>query len=79
MVGSYYYVASLPDEELERIVAVYNMDMVGTSWGDESILIAWTVDGQRNIVTDTAIAAGARLTVLYFQPELQEATIIPSI
>jgi len=62
LVGSYYYVASLPDEELERIVAVYNMDMVGTSWGDESILIAWTADGQRNIVTDTAIAAGARLT-----------------
>jgi len=62
LIGSQRYVASLPEEELERIVAVYNMDMIGTSWGDESILIAWTSDGQRNIVTDTAIAAGARLT-----------------
>ena len=38
------------------------MDMIGTSWEDESILIAWTSDGKRNIVTDTAIAAGARLS-----------------
>lgn len=38
--------------------------MIGTSWGDDdqNILIAWTSDGQRNIVTDTAIAAGARLS-----------------
>lgn len=62
LVGAYSYVANLSDEELSKIVAVYNMDMIGTSWGDESILIAWTSNGQRNIVTDTAIAAGARLT-----------------
>ncbi|MDW7671398.1 MAG: M20/M25/M40 family metallo-hydrolase [Bacillota bacterium] len=63
LVGAYAYVASLPEEELEKIVAVYNMDMIGTSWREEeSILIAWTSDGQRNIVTDTAIAAGARMT-----------------
>lgn len=62
LVGAYSYVAGLSDDELSRIVAVYNMDMIGTSWGDESILIAWTSDGQRNIVTDTAIAAGARLS-----------------
>ena len=62
LVGAYNYVASLPEEELSRIVGVYNMDMIGTSWEDESILIAWTSDGKRNIVTDTAIAAGARLS-----------------
>ena len=63
LVGSYSYVAGLSEEELSKIVAVYNMDMIGTSWKeDESILIAWTSDGKRNIVTDTAVAAGARLS-----------------
>ena len=63
LVGSYSYVAGLSEEELSKIVAVYNMDMIGTSWReDESILIAWTSDGKRNIVTDTAVAAGARLS-----------------
>lgn len=63
LVGAYAYVAGLDDEELEKIVGVYNMDMIGTSWREEeSILIAWTSDGNRNVVTDTAIAAGARMT-----------------
>ncbi len=64
LAGTSSYVAGLSEEELSRIVAVYNMDMIGTSWGDDSenLLVAWTWDGQRNIVTDTAIAAGARLS-----------------
>lgn len=62
LIGAYNYVASLSKDELSKIVAVYNMDMIGTSFGEENILIAWTSDGQRNIVTDTAVAAGARLS-----------------
>lgn len=62
LLGSKYYVDSLSEPELERIVAVFNFDMVGTCYGDKSILTVWTSQGNRNIVTDTAIAAGARLS-----------------
>ncbi|MDI3522324.1 MAG: aminopeptidase YwaD [Bacillota bacterium] len=61
LLGSEHYVAGLSEEELARIVAVFNLDMVGTSYGDRSVLTAWTVTGERNIVTDCAVAAGARL------------------
>jgi aminopeptidase YwaD len=61
LIGSRHYVAQLSDAELERILAVFNADMVATSEPDFDSLYAMTEDGLPNLVTDAAIAAGSRL------------------
>lgn len=61
LFGSYAYVDQLSEEELERSVANFNMDMIATSAEQCDILYVDTVDGEPNLVTDAAIAAGARL------------------
>lgn len=60
LLGSYAYVDSLSDEERERIVAMFQLDMVGSR--DAGELIMYTVDGEKNLVTDLGAAAGARLS-----------------
>jgi aminopeptidase YwaD len=59
--GSRYYVDQLQPAELDRIVGDFNVDMVATSDPAPMHLYAMTVDGLRNLVTDAAEAAGARL------------------
>jgi len=61
LLGSRYYVNQLSDEEKEQIMAVFNGDMVSTSYPVVTNLYAMTVDGELNLVTDAAEAAGARL------------------
>jgi aminopeptidase YwaD len=59
--GSRYYVDQLQPAELDRIVGDFNVDMVATSDPAPMYLYAMTVDGLRNLVTEAAEAAGARL------------------
>jgi aminopeptidase YwaD len=61
LVGSRYYVDQLRNAELDRIVGVFNADMVATSDPAPMHLYAMTFDGLRNLVSDAAEAAGSRL------------------
>lgn len=65
LLGSYHYASTLSDEEADRIVAHFQMDMIGSKdAGGEGNpaggLIMYTIDGKKNLVTDLASAAGAR-------------------
>lgn len=59
--GSYYYVNQLTDEEIERSIANFNMDMIATSYEECTILEISTIDGEENYVTELAAEAGAKL------------------
>ncbi|KXH87286.1 M28 family peptidase [Sporosarcina sp. HYO08] len=58
LLGSYAYVESLSQDERDRIVGMFQLDMVGS--GDAGDLVMFTVDGEKNVVTDLAAAAGVR-------------------
>jgi aminopeptidase YwaD len=60
LVGSRYYVNQLTEDEINRSLANFNMDMIATSWEPASYMYINTVDGQPNIVSESAVAAGAR-------------------
>jgi aminopeptidase YwaD len=60
-LGSRYYVDQLSDEELGRILGVFNVDGVGKPGPESARLLTLTVDGLPNLVTDSAEAAGSRL------------------
>lgn len=59
--GSYYYVENLSQNELDKSIANFNMDMIATSYGPCNILYADTIDGEPNLVTEAAEASGMRL------------------
>lgn len=61
LVGSEHYVSQLSNEEIQRSIANFNMDMVGTSWENATAIYMNTVDGKANIVTDTAQATAKRI------------------
>ncbi|WP_042351484.1 M28 family peptidase [Bacillus massiliigorillae] len=65
MVGSSYYAASLSKDEVSRIQAHFQMDMIGGRDAGEDNpaggLIMYTIDGKKNLVTDLGAAAGARI------------------
>lgn len=61
LLGSRHYVSQLSDEEAERIIGVFNADMVATSYENVTHLYAMTVDGQPNRVSNAAVKAGERL------------------
>jgi aminopeptidase YwaD len=58
--GARYYVAQLPEEERARIVANFNMDMIGTAGEDQVQLFVNTLDGD-NLVARSARAAREKL------------------
>ena len=59
LLGSSHYVKNLSDDEIKRIVANFNLDMVGSdSAGD---LTLQTSDGKPNLVTDLSQAASKKL------------------
>ncbi|EKN70128.1 aminopeptidase [Neobacillus bataviensis LMG 21833] len=64
LLGSTYYASTLSSEEADRMVAHFQMDMIGSkdAGGDHAAngLIMYTIDGKKNLVTDLASAAGAR-------------------
>lgn len=59
LVGSTHYVEHLPKKELSRIVANFNLDMVGSK--DAGELILQTVDEKPNLVTKLAQEASKKL------------------
>ncbi|MFL0363484.1 M28 family peptidase [Pseudobacillus sp. 179-B 2D1 NHS] len=59
LIGSQYYVDNLPESELNRIIANFNLDMVGSR--DAGDLVMNTVDGKPNLVTELAQASSKRL------------------
>ena len=61
LLGSEYYVSQLSKEELDRSLANYNLDMVGTAWENATALYVNVVDGQPNIVWQTAKETADRL------------------
>lgn len=58
LLGSYHYVETLSQDERDRIVGMFQMDMVGSR--DAGELVMFTVDGEKNAVTDLSAAAGVR-------------------
>jgi hypothetical protein len=64
LVGSRYYVDQLSDDEIDRSVAYYNLDMVGTIYEPASQLYINPVDGDpENLVWQSSAAAADRLGV----------------
>ncbi|MFJ8235657.1 M28 family peptidase [Ureibacillus sp. NPDC094379] len=59
LLGSYEFVERMTQEDYDRTVGMFQMDMVGSK--DAGELIMYSNDGEKNIVTDLAAAAGARL------------------
>ncbi|SFA92070.1 MULTISPECIES: M28 family peptidase [unclassified Bacillus (in: firmicutes)] len=64
LLGSYHYASTLSNDEADRIVAHFQMDMVGSKDAGANHpaggLIMYTIDGKKNLVTDLGAAAGAR-------------------
>ena len=64
LVGSSFYANSLPKEDVDRMVAHFQMDMIGgrDAGADNPAggLIMYTIDGNKNLVTDLGSSAGAR-------------------
>ncbi len=62
LLGARHYVNTLPEAELDRHIANYNVDMVATSEYERApYFFINTVDGEPNIVTETTMAAAERL------------------
>ncbi|PTM59836.1 M28 family peptidase [Desmospora activa] len=61
LLGSRHYVGQLSPDEIERSIANFNMDMVGTKWEQATQLYLNVVDGEPNTVTEFAFAAAERL------------------
>ncbi len=61
LLGARYYVDQLSQEQREKIEAVFVPDMVATNYAPAKNLYAMTPNGSTNIVTDSTMAAGARL------------------
>ncbi|WP_236048087.1 M28 family peptidase [Paractinoplanes ovalisporus] len=72
LIGSRYYVAQLPQAERDRILAVYQNDMVATSWDPATRYWLLSFDGLANRATDEVAAAAARLG---YQPRISPVTL----
>ncbi len=71
LIGSRYYVRELPQAERDRIVAVYNNDMVATSWDPATRYWVLSFTGQSNRATDEVTAAAQRLG---YEPQISPVT-----
>ncbi|MEV0606210.1 M28 family peptidase [Polymorphospora rubra] len=71
LIGSRYYVRELPQSERDRIVAVYQNDMVATSWDPATRYWLLSFTGQSNRATDEVAAAAQRLG---YQPRISPVT-----
>ena len=60
LVGSRHYVDQLSEEERERVVANFNMDMIATAGPDQTTLFVNTLDGE-NLVAQAALFAADTL------------------
>ncbi|WP_329111315.1 M28 family peptidase [Micromonospora sp. NBC_01699] len=72
LIGSRYYVAQLPQAERDRIVAVYQNDMVATSWDPATRYWLLSFDGLANRATTEVAAAATRLG---YEPRISPVTL----
>ncbi|GGN74541.1 aminopeptidase [Actinoplanes lobatus] len=72
LIGSRYYVAQLPQEERDRIVCVYQNDMVATSWDPATRYWLLSFTGLANRATDEVTAAAVRLG---YDPRISPVTL----
>ncbi|MBT2657940.1 M28 family peptidase [Bacillus sp. ISL-18] len=65
MMGSSFYVSQLPKSDIDRMVAHFQMDMIGGAEAGEDNplggLIMYTIDGHKNLVTDLGASASSRM------------------
>lgn len=73
--GSRRYAAAMPAEEVEKTVAMFQLDMVGSE--DAGDLVMFTADGEKNTVTDLGAAAGSRVSELVPYSELGRSDHVP--
>ncbi|MFC7365007.1 MULTISPECIES: M20/M25/M40 family metallo-hydrolase [Bhargavaea] len=59
LIGSHHYVSELSESEKDRIIANFNLDMVGSR--DAGDLIVASVDGEPNLVTELTQKASEKL------------------
>lgn len=71
LIGSRYHVSQLDQPARDRLVGVYNNDMVATSWDPATRYWVLSFDGQPNVVTSSVIAAAERLG---YAPKLSPLT-----
>ncbi|KHD73342.1 peptidase M28 [Actinoplanes utahensis] len=72
LIGSRYHVAQLPQAERDRIVAVFQNDMVATSWDPATRYWLLSFTGQPNRATDEVAAAANRLG---YAPRISPVTL----
>ncbi|MDR7275384.1 M28 family peptidase [Catenuloplanes atrovinosus] len=72
LVGSRYHVAQLPQAERDRIVAVFQNDMVATSWDPATRYWLLSFTGLANRATDEVAAAAGRLG---YTPRISPVTL----
>lgn len=72
LIGSRYYVAQLPQAERDRILAVYQNDMVATSWDPATRYWLLSYTGLANRATDEVAAAADRLG---YAPRISPVTL----
>ncbi|GAB7036616.1 MULTISPECIES: M28 family peptidase [Catenuloplanes] len=72
LIGSRYYVAQLPQAERDRIVAVFQNDMVATSWNPATRYWLLSFTGLANRATDEVAAAAERLG---YAPRISPVTL----
>ncbi|EEL48353.1 Aminopeptidase [Bacillus cereus Rock3-44] len=61
LIGSEHYVDNLSQKERDRILGVFNADMVATNYDKAKNLYAMTPDGSTNLVTDATLHAAKQL------------------
>ncbi|SCL28781.1 Zn-dependent amino-or carboxypeptidase, M28 family [Micromonospora nigra] len=71
LIGSRHYVAQLPQPERDRILAVYQNDMVATSWDPATRYWLLSFTGEANRATDEVGAAATRLG---YEPRISPVT-----
>ncbi|MGA3564129.1 M28 family peptidase [Melissospora conviva] len=71
LIGSRYYVRNLPQAERDRIVAVYQNDMIATSWDPATRYWLLSFDGASNAATDGVTEAARRLG---YEPRISPVT-----
>jgi aminopeptidase YwaD len=73
--GSRKYAEAMTTQEVERTVAMFQLDMVGSA--DAGDLVMFTADGQKNTVTDLGAAAGSRVSDIVPYSELGRSDHVP--
>ncbi|WP_060678555.1 M20/M25/M40 family metallo-hydrolase [Virgibacillus halodenitrificans] len=73
--GSRRYAEEMTNQEVDKTVAMFQMDMVGSAEAGD--LVMFTANGEKNTVTDLGAAAGSRVSELVPYSELGRSDHVP--